>query len=39
MEAVNKWIKKSQEVAADKMQWVMGQMGMNMPSGWWLPWM
>lgn len=28
LEAVNKWIKKSQEVAASKMQWVMGQMGM-----------
>ncbi len=32
-EAVNKWVKKSQEVAAEKMQWVMSQMGMNMP-GW-----
>jgi len=28
-DAVNKWIKKSQEVAAEKMQWVMGQMGMG----------
>ena len=28
LEAVNKWVKKSQEVAASKMQWVMGQMGM-----------
>ncbi len=27
-DAVNKWIKKSQEVAAEKMQGVMGQMGM-----------
>ncbi len=27
-DAVNKWIKKSQEVAAEKMQWVMGQMWM-----------
>lgn len=34
LEAVNKWIKKSQEVAAEKMQWVMGQMGMNLPTGW-----
>jgi len=33
MEAVNKWIKKSQEVAAEKMQWVMWQMWMNMPQG------
>lgn len=32
-EAVNKWIKKSQEVAAEKMQGVMGQMGMNLPTG------
>ena len=33
-EAVNKWVKKSQEVAAEKMQWVMAQMWMwNM----WLP--
>lgn len=34
MEAVNKWVKKSQEVAAEKMQWVMSAMGMNMPGGW-----
>jgi len=34
MEAVNKGIKKSQEVAAEKMQGVMWQMGMNMPAGW-----
>jgi len=34
MEAVNKGIKKSQEVAAEKMQWVMWQMWMNMPAGW-----
>lgn len=27
-EAINKWVKKSQEVAAQKMQWVMSQMGM-----------
>ncbi len=35
MEAVNKWIKKSQEVAAERMQWVMSQMGMNLPT-WWM---
>ena len=29
LEAVNKWIKKSQEVAAEKMQGVMGQMWMG----------
>ncbi len=35
LEAVNKWIKKSQEVAAEKMKWVMSQMGMgNMGAGW-----
>lgn len=33
-EAVNKWIKKSQEIAASKMQWVMWKMWL-----WWLPWM
>lgn len=33
MEAVNKWVKKSQEVAAEKMQGVMSQMGMNLPGG------
>jgi len=32
MEAVNKWVKKSQEVAAEKMQWVMWKMGMNLPA-------
>ncbi len=32
-EAVNKWVKKSQEVAAEKMQWVMSAMWMNMPGG------
>lgn len=38
LEAINKWIKKSQEVAAEKMQWVMWQMGMwDMMN--WLPWM
>lgn len=38
MQAINKWIKKSQEVATEKMQWVMWQMWLNMPAGW-LPWM
>ena len=33
MEAVNKWVKKSQEVAAEKMQGVMGKMGIDMPNG------
>ena len=33
MEAVNKWMKKAQEVAAEKMQWVMGQMWMG-----WMGW-
>lgn len=28
LEAVNKWMKKAQSVAADMMGWVMGQMGM-----------
>jgi len=37
-EAINKWVKKSQEVAASKMQWVMWQMWINLPN-WWLPWM
>ena len=32
-EAINKWVKKSQEVAAEKMQGVMGSMGINLPSG------
>ncbi len=36
-EAINKWVKKSQEVAASKMQWVMSAMGMNMPAGGWMP--
>ena len=36
MQAVNKWVKKSQEVAASKMQWVMSQMWLNIPS-WGLP--
>lgn len=34
MQAVNKGTKKAQEVAAEKMQWVMSQMGLNMPGGW-----
>ena len=38
MDAVNKWVKKSQEVAAKEMQWVMWQMGLNMPT-WGMPWM
>jgi len=33
MQSVNKGLKKSQEVAADKMQGVMGQMGINLPNG------
>jgi len=37
MEAINKWIKKSQEVAAEKMQWVMGAMGINLPWNWGFP--
>ncbi len=32
-EAVNKWVNKSQQVAADKMQGVMGKMGINLPGG------
>ena len=35
LEAINKWVKKSQEVAASKMQWIMGQMWMNLPG--WMP--
>lgn len=30
-EAINKWLKKSQEIAADKMKDVMGSMWMNFP--------
>jgi DNA-binding protein YbaB len=33
MDAVNKGMKKSQEVATEKMQGVMGKMGINMPKG------
>ncbi len=40
-EAVNKWVKKSQEVAAEKMQGVMQSMGMWDMMNWggmgWLP--
>lgn len=32
--AINKWVKKSQEVAAEKMQWVMWSMWINLPAGW-----
>ena len=32
-EAINKWVKKSQEVAAEKMQWVMSQMWMGWMGG------
>jgi len=35
-EAVNKWVKKSQEVAAEKMQWVMAQMWMGWAAGGWM---
>ncbi len=31
MEAINKGIKKSQEIAAEKMKSVMGSMGLNLP--------
>ncbi len=31
--AINKWVKKSQEIAAEKMQWVMWAMWMNLPGG------
>ncbi len=31
LEAVNKWMKKAQEVAADKMKWVMWDMWMDFP--------
>jgi DNA-binding protein YbaB len=36
LESANKGIKKSQEVAAEKMKWVMGQMGLGW-LGWGLP--
>ncbi len=35
---MNKKISKK-EVAAERMQWVMSQMWINMPAGWGLPWM
>lgn len=31
MEAINKWLKKSQEIAADKMKWVMWSMWLDIP--------
>jgi DNA-binding protein YbaB len=31
LEAINKWLKKSQEIAAEKMKDVMGNMGLNFP--------
>ena len=31
LECINKWVKKSQEVAAEKMKWVMWQMWMDIP--------
>ncbi|NUJ97768.1 hypothetical protein HGA92_03185 [Candidatus Gracilibacteria bacterium] len=31
LESVNKGVKKSQELASEKMQGVMGQMGLNIP--------
>lgn len=30
-DAINKWLKKSQEIAADKMKWVMWSMWLNIP--------
>lgn len=30
-EATNKWMKKSQEIAAEKMKGVMGKMGLDIP--------
>jgi DNA-binding protein YbaB len=36
-DAVNKWVKKSQEVAAEKMQWVMSQMWMGDMFKWGMP--
>ena len=30
-DSINKWLKKSQEIAADKMKWVMWSMGLNLP--------
>lgn len=31
LEAINKWLKKSQEIAAEKMKWVMWSMWLNLP--------
>ena len=31
LEAINKGLKKSQEIAADKMKWVMWSMWLNLP--------
>lgn len=31
VEAINKWLKKSQEIAAEKMKWVMGSMWLDLP--------
>lgn len=36
LQAINKWTKKAQEVATQKMQWVMWQMWLNLPN-WGLP--
>jgi DNA-binding protein YbaB len=30
-EAINKWMKKAQEIAADRMKGVMSSMGLNLP--------
>jgi DNA-binding protein YbaB len=30
-DAINKWMKKAQEIAAERMRGVMGQMGLNLP--------
>lgn len=34
--AINKWVKKSQEIAAEKMQWVMWQMWFGWGAGGWM---
>lgn len=36
MNSINKWVKKSQEIASSKMQWIMRQMWLDIPN-WWLP--
>ena len=33
-EAINKWLKKSQEIAAEKMRWVMWSLWMDLPGMW-----